>query len=58
MIRTINGAVKQLRYEDPDTPINAYMIRRWISSGELKHIKSGNRILINMEVLHVFLRGK
>ena len=58
MIRTINGAVKQLRIEDPDTPINTDMLRRWIASGKLKHTKSGNRYLLDMDVLKEFLRGE
>lgn len=58
MIRTINGAVLELRKEDPETPINTDMLRRWIASGKLKHTKSGNRFLIDMEVLREFLRGE
>ena len=58
MIRTINGAIEELRKEDPDTPINSHMLRRWIASGELKHSKSGNRFLIDMDVLKEFLMGE
>ena len=58
MIRTITGAIEELRKEDPDTPINSHMLRRWIASGELKHSKSGNRFLIDMDVLKEFLRGE
>ena len=57
MIRTINGAVNELRKEDPDTPVNTDMIRRWIASGKLKYSKSGNRYLIDMDVLKSVLRG-
>ena len=57
MIRTISGAVKLLREEDPDTPVNSNMLRKWIISGKLKHTKSGNRYLIDMEVLKELLRG-
>lgn len=58
MIRTINGAVEELRKEDPETPINTDMLRRWIASGKLKHTKSGNRYLIDMDVLREYLRGE
>jgi excisionase family DNA binding protein len=58
MIRTINGAVEQLRKEDPETPVNSDMIRRWLASGKLKHTKSGNRYLIDMDVLKEFMRGE
>ncbi|MBR1904962.1 MAG: helix-turn-helix domain-containing protein [Clostridiales bacterium] len=58
MIRTINGCIEELKKEDPETPINYAMIRRWIASGELKHAKSGNKYLIDMDVLKAFLRGE
>ena len=58
MIRTINGAIEQLKKEDPDTPINSHILRRWIASGELKYTKSGNRYLIDMDVLKEHVRGE
>ena len=58
MIRTINGAVNELRKEDPETPVNTDMLRKWIASGKLKHTKSGNRYLIDMDVLKEYLRGE
>ena len=58
MIRTVNGAIEELRKEDPNTPVNSSMLRRWIASGKLKHAKSGNRILIDMDILKELLRGE
>ncbi|MBR5180817.1 MAG: helix-turn-helix domain-containing protein [Clostridiales bacterium] len=58
MVRTINGAVEEIKKIDPETPINADMLRRWIISGKLKHTKSGNKYLIDMEVLKEFLKGE
>jgi excisionase family DNA binding protein len=58
MIRTVNGAVAELRKEDPNTPVNTNMLRRWIASGKLKHTKSGNRYLIDMDILKEFLQGE
>lgn len=58
MIRTINGIIKELKKEDPDTPINYRMLRSWIASGKLKHTKSGNKYLIDMDVLKEYLRGE
>lgn len=54
-IRTIAGAVEDLRREDPFTPVTAYALRKWIKSGELTATKNGNRYLINMSVLYDFL---
>ena len=58
MIRTINGAIQELKKEDPATPVTATALRRWILTGELKCAKSGNRYLIDMDVLKKFLRGE
>ena len=58
MVRTINGAVEEIKKTDPETPVNADMLRRWIRSGKLKHTKSGNKYLIDMDVLIEFLRGE
>ncbi len=57
-VRTIPGAVEDLRREDPFTPITAYALRKWIVSGALPAIKNGNRYLINMETLRGFLGYK
>ena len=58
MIRTINGAVKELRNEDPNTAVNSDTVRRWIASGKLKHVKSGKRVLIDMDVLKEYMKGE
>ena len=58
MIRTVNGAIVELKKEDPGTPVTVTTLRRWIASGDLKCAKSGNRYLIDMDVLKKFLRGE
>lgn len=57
MVRTIEKAVEELRKQDPDTPVTAYMLRRWIKSGDLPTVKSGNKYLVNMEILTQYLKG-
>lgn len=57
MIRTINGAVLELKKQDPNTPISAGMLRRWIRAGQLPAIMSGNKYLLNMETVNEFLKG-
>lgn len=56
-VRTIKGAIEDIRRQDPATPLTASVLRRWILSGALPAIKSGNKYLINMEVLARFLEG-
>jgi excisionase family DNA binding protein len=58
MIRTIQGAIDAIKKEDPDTPINYYMIRRWILAGDLPAVKTGSKYLVNLEVLESFLKGQ
>lgn len=58
IIRTINGAIKELQKEDPETPVNYKMLHKWCSTGELPCVMNGNRYLIDMDVLHKFLRGE
>lgn len=58
MIRTINGALKELKREDPDSPVSEYALRLWIRTGALPAVRSGNKILVNMETLHRFLSGE
>ena len=57
MVRTIEKAVEELRKQDPDTPVTAYMLRRWIKTGVLPSVKSGNKYLVNMEILDQYLKG-
>ena len=56
-IRTISGALKWIKDQDPDTSITEYQLRRWIAENKLPCIKSGNKNLINLEVLSEFLKG-
>lgn len=57
-LRTINKAAAELKEEDPETPVCAMTIRRWITSGKLRHIKSGNRVYVDMDVLKEFMKGE
>lgn len=38
-----------------ETGVSAYTIRSWLKSGELKHLKSGKKYLINYDVFLAFL---
>lgn len=56
-VRTIKGAIRDIKNQDPESPLTVSVLRRWILSGELPVIKTGNKYLINMEVLARFLEG-
>ena len=57
MVRTIRGAVNELRKNDPDSSVTEYAIRSWIKSGALPAVKNGNKYLLDMDVVRKFLAG-
>ena len=57
-MRTIKEAVAEFRSADPATAINETYLRRLILSGQVPHVKAGNKYLLNMEVLSVYLEGQ
>ena len=57
MVRTIKGVVDELHKDDPDTSVTEYALRSWIKSGALPSVKSGNKYLLDMEVVRKFLAG-
>lgn len=54
-IRTISGAVRQLQKDDPDTAVTAAYIRRLVLAGKIPYTRSGNRVLLNMDALRIYL---
>lgn len=57
MVRTIKGAIEELRREDPDSSVTEYAIRSWIKTGVLPSVKSGNKYLVDLDVLRKYLAG-
>lgn len=57
-MRTITEAANWIREQDPDTAFTKTALRRLIVSGELPHVKVGQKYLVNMETLEAFLRTK
>lgn len=55
-MRYTEAALAQLRAEDPETPVTAYMIKKLISSGVLPSIKVGRRRLFNYDDLLAYLQ--
>ena len=58
MVRTVKGAIEELRKEDPDSSVTEYALRTWIRTGALPSVKSGNKYLLDMEILKRFLAGE
>lgn len=55
-MRYTEAALEQLRAEDPETPVTAYLIKKLISSGVLPSIKVGRRRLFNYDDLLAYLQ--
>ncbi len=57
-MRTIKEAVAEFRSADPATAITETYLRRLVVTGQVPHVKAGNKYLINMDVLSHFLEGQ
>lgn len=55
-MRYTESALEQLRAEDPETPVTAYMIKKLLSSGVLPSVKVGRRRLFNYDDLLAYLQ--
>lgn len=53
-LRTINGVVEEYKARDPQTAITAFFIRQLVTTGQVPSIKSGNRYLIDLDILERF----
>ncbi len=51
MIRTIKGALEEIKARDPKSEITMYAIRRMIKNKEVPYIRSGKKYLLNVEKL-------
>lgn len=56
-IRTIKQTIQELKAKDSETAFTESALRRAISSGEIPHIRAGNKILVNLDVVEDYLSG-
>lgn len=57
MIRTIKGALEEIKARDPKSEITMYAIRRMIKNNEIPFIRSGKKYLLNVEKLIDYING-
>ena len=57
MLRSINQAHKIILQQDPDTAVTAHALRCWIKEGKIRHLKSGTRVLVEVESLMNYVNG-
>lgn len=56
-IRSIHDAHEILKEEDPDTAVTEYFIRQLVTNGSIPSLKTGNKHLVDVDVLQEYLYG-
>ena len=57
MIRTIKGALEEIKARDPKSDITMYAIRQIVKEGKIPYIRSGKKYLRNVEKLIDYISG-
>jgi len=50
-LRTIKGAIKEIRTMDPASAISEYWLRGMVRDGSIPCIKSGNKHLLDLDLV-------
>ena len=56
-MRTIKQAISELKAKDSQTAFTETALRRAVLSGQIPHIRAGNKILVNLDVVESYLSG-
>jgi hypothetical protein len=54
-LRTIDKAYDELKARDPNTSLSRYLVRQIIKNDLVPNIKSGNKRLVDVDVLEEYL---
>lgn len=57
-MRTPPKAVEELKKKDPECPITAARLRRWIKQGKIKGGQIEKRQYVSVEAVEAFLEGE
>ena len=57
-MRTIKQAIAELKAADNSTAFTESALRRAITSGDIPHIRAGNKILVNLDTVESYLSGE
>ena len=57
-IRTINGAVAEIRTQDPGSAVTASFVRRLCKDGKIPCVMSGTRYLVSVESILEYINTK
>lgn len=56
-MRSIRATAEYFKQEDPETPVNEYMLRRLINQKKISVVYAGNKALINLDKLIDYLNN-
>ena len=54
-IRTIAGAVKEMKNDDPGTHVTESYLRRLVKEGTIPYGMDGTRVLVNVDTVQEYL---
>lgn len=57
-MRTIDGALEQLRQDDPGCCLTRHALRRMVLEGKVPHVMAGAKYLVNYDGLLAVLAGE
>ena len=57
-MRTIKQAINELKTQDSETAFTESALLRAISSGDIPHLRAGNKILVNLDTVEKYLSGE
>lgn len=57
-IRSIQQAVVMIKQSDPETEISEYLVRKLANNGEIRSIKSGNKVMVDYDSLLAYICGR
>lgn len=55
-IRTIDKAYEEIKAKDPETAITRYLVRAMVNQGVIPSIKTGNKKLVDVDVLEEVIK--
>ena len=58
MLRSIKKAHDMILKEDPETAITTHTIRMWGKEGNVKSLNAGNKLLVDVGSLMVYITDK
>lgn len=57
-MRTIQQCAAYFKEQDPGTSVGEWCIRQMVNRGEIPVVRSGRKILVNLDVLIEYLSGE